>query len=100
MAGEFLREFINDDIFIEKVSAMVRWHMEALFVLKELPFANIPQMLKEVPLEEIGLLNLCDRLGRGKMTAQKAKSEEDGIRMFTARCKGYEDALKKRSTGL
>ena len=33
---------------------MVRWHMQILFVTKNLPFSNIEKM-KEVDIEEIAL---------------------------------------------
>lgn len=89
MSQNFLREFTNDEEFIEKVSSLVRWHMEPLFVLKDLPFANIKQMLKEVSLEEVALLSICDRMGRGDMSIKKAIDEERGIQMFVEKCKKY-----------
>lgn len=89
MAIKFLDEFTDNQDFIDKVSKMVRWHMEALFVIKNLPFANIGQMLKEIPLEEIAILNLCDRLGRGDMTSEKANGEIKAIEMFVDKCKKY-----------
>lgn len=90
MTIEFLRQFTDDYDFIKDVAAMVRWHMEALFVLKDLPFSNISEMLEEVPLNEIALLNLCDRLGRGEMTHEKAEDEIKGIRIFVEKCREYE----------
>lgn len=90
MAYEFLKEFTNDDKFIKKVCSMVRWHMEALYVIKDLPFSNIKHMLKEVDLEEIALLNLCDRLGRGEMTEEKIEGEIKGIKIFMEKCKEYQ----------
>lgn len=90
MAYEFLKEFTNDDKFIKKVCSMVRWHMEALYVIKDLPFSNIKHMLKEVDLEEIALLNLCDRLGRGEMTEEKIEGEIKGIKIFIEKCKEYQ----------
>lgn len=87
MAKEFLLSFTKDNEFINNVSSMVRWHMEALFVTKNLPFVNIKKMLEEVPVEEIALLNLCDRLGRGEMTEKKIKGEVKGIEEFIEKCK-------------
>lgn len=89
MSTTFLREFNKDDEFIKKVSSLIRWHMEPLFILKELPFSNIKQMLREVPIEEIALLAVCDRLGRGDMSSKKAIDEKRGIEMFVKRCKKY-----------
>jgi tRNA nucleotidyltransferase (CCA-adding enzyme) len=87
MVREFLNHFTDDKVFIDKVSKMVRWHMEALFIAKGLPFANIDEMLKDVPLEEIALLNLSDRLGRGEMSKEKAEDEEKGIKTFLEKCR-------------
>jgi hypothetical protein len=87
MAKQFLLCLTNDNEFIDDVSSMVRWHMEALFVIKNLPFANTKKMLEEVPLEEIALLNLCDRLGRGEMTGEKVEGEIKGIDEFIEKCK-------------
>jgi tRNA nucleotidyltransferase (CCA-adding enzyme) len=41
---DFLREFTDDEEFILRVSILVRWHMQILFVVKELPFADIKSM--------------------------------------------------------
>lgn len=90
MASEFLKEFTDDSGFIKNVASMVRWHMEALFIIKELPFSDIKKMLSEVSLDEIALLNLCDRLGRGNMTDEKISGEIEGIRMFIDKCRNYE----------
>lgn len=89
MAGEFLKVFTDDIVFIKNVTSMVRWHMEALFVIKDLPFSDIKEMLSEVSLDEIALLNLCDRLGRGNMTDEKIDDEMKGIRIFIDKCRNY-----------
>lgn len=94
MAREFLSCFIEDKVFIDKVAKMVRWHMEALFVTKGLPFANVEEMLKDVPLEEISFLNLSDRLGRGEMTKDKAEDEEKGIKIFLEKCRQIQEKIK------
>jgi tRNA nucleotidyltransferase (CCA-adding enzyme) len=91
MAREFLSHFTEDKAFIDKVAKMVRWHMEALFVTKGLPFANVEEMLKDVPLEEISLLNLSDRLGRGEMSKEKAEDEEKGIKIFLEKCRKIQE---------
>lgn len=64
LARDFLECFTQESDFIDKVSKMVRWHMQILFVTNKLPFADIPQMKKEVDVKEIALLGLCDRMGR------------------------------------
>jgi tRNA nucleotidyltransferase (CCA-adding enzyme) len=87
---KFLESFTEDRFFINKVCKMVRWHMQTLFVVKELPFANIKLMLSEVPLEEIALLSLCDRLGRGEMTERKIKEEKENVRIFIEKCSKFQ----------
>jgi putative nucleotidyltransferase with HDIG domain len=87
MAAEFLKSLDREPGFIDKVKALVRWHMEPLFVNKGLPFLNIKGMLREVPLDEITLLSTCDRLGRGDMSEQKREDEMKGIDFFLERCR-------------
>lgn len=86
---QFLKEFTSDDQFINQVSKMVRWHMQILFVIKGLPFADIQKMAAEVSVDEIALLGLCDRLGRGEMTLDKIQGEEKGITIFLEKCRSY-----------
>jgi tRNA nucleotidyltransferase (CCA-adding enzyme) len=83
---KFLKEFNEEEEFIRKVSSMVRWHMQTLFVVKDLPFADIRNMLLEVPLKEIALFSLCDRLGRGRMTREKENEERKNIEVFKEKC--------------
>lgn len=86
---KFLKELINDDTFIDQVSKMVRWHMQILFVAKGLPFADIKRMTAEVSVDEIALLGLCDRLGRGELTLEKKQEEENTIKNFLEKCTQY-----------
>lgn len=88
LAEEFLREFPVDETLIKRVSRMVRWHMQILFVVKKLPFAEIDRMVAEVPLGEIALLSLCDRLGRGDMNEYVIKEEMGNLEYFLKKCQG------------
>lgn len=63
-AGEFLQQFTDDDHFIHSVVLLIQWHMQILYVAKDLPFADIANMQRQVDIQEIALLGLCDRLGR------------------------------------
>ncbi len=94
LSVKFLREFISDYIFINQVSKMVRWHMQLLFVTKGLPFADISRMAAEVSIDEVALLGLCDRLGRGEMTLAKKQEEEKGIKYFLDKCAKHLKILK------
>lgn len=88
LAEEFLRQFTVEEALIVRVSRMVRWHMQILFVVKRLPFADIDRMLAEVPLGEIALLSLCDRLGRGGMDEDDIKNEIGNLEYFLNKCQG------------
>lgn len=84
---KFLEALTEEGAFICQVTNMVRWHMQTLFVVKNLPFAEVELMLQQVKLEEIALLSLCDRLGRGELTADKEKEERAGIALFIKKVK-------------
>jgi len=84
LAAEFLKEFTSNEQFINGVTSLVRWHMQILFVVKDLPFADIYSMKKQSDVNEIALLGLCDRLGR--IGADRRK-EEENIRIFLEKCK-------------
>jgi tRNA nucleotidyltransferase (CCA-adding enzyme) len=63
--------------------------MQILFVLKDMPFADIDKMAEEVSIDEIALLSLCDRLGRGEMTSEKLRKEEEDVRIFIKKCRKH-----------
>lgn len=87
LVNEFLSSFNVPKDFIKKVSQMVRWHMQILYVVKDLPFANIKQMLSELELDDIALLSLCDRLGRGHISDETIAHEEKNVELFIEKCK-------------
>lgn len=84
IAKEFLNNFIKDVDLIKNVTALVRWHMQILYVVNNLPFANIKDMKKETDINDIALLGLCDRLGR---SGAERNIEEENIRVFLRKCK-------------
>ncbi|MCX7772410.1 MAG: HD domain-containing protein [Clostridia bacterium] len=84
LAREFLECFTDDSAFVTKVSRLVRWHMQILFVTNKLPFANLDEMKRQVDIREIALLGLCDRLGRGM--EQDVKKELDTMQNFINAC--------------
>jgi putative nucleotidyltransferase with HDIG domain len=74
MTRQFLTYFNEDESFINKVTALVRWHMQSLFVTKNLKFQNVSGMLEEVDANEISLISLSDRLGRGSLDYKEIKN--------------------------
>lgn len=84
MARSFLAELIDDQVFIDQVVALVRWHMQILFVVKNLPFSDVKTMKQQADIEEVALLGLSDRLGR---TGADPQEEERNIQLFIQKCK-------------
>jgi len=78
MARAFLREF-EDEPFISKVAALVRWHMQILFVVKNMRFADLDNMWDQTDVKDVALLGLCDRLGR---LGVNERAEEETIQLF------------------
>lgn len=93
MSVDFLKEFVQDMDFIDSVSKLIRWHMQILFVVKDLPYADLKSVLSEVSADEVALLGLCDRLGRGEMTAEKAEGEHKAVDIFLQKCRKYINAI-------
>lgn len=89
MAVKFLEALDKDTDFIKQVSAMVRWHMQILYVMKNFSHVSLDEMMSQVSFDEIALLGLCDRLGRGNMTKEKIEEEEKAIEIFVDKCKEY-----------
>jgi putative nucleotidyltransferase with HDIG domain len=78
MAREYLRDFEDDD-FISKTAALIRWHMQILYVVKDMRFADIDAMQSEADVRDVALLGLCDRLGRFGVSKHEA---EETIQRF------------------
>lgn len=89
MAEEFLSCFSEDKDFIEKVRILVRYHMHILFVVKNLPFSDLENMVKEASIDELGLLGISDRLGRGNNSKELIEKEENNVKMFLELSKKY-----------
>lgn len=90
LAVSFLQECGQSGEFAEQVGALVRWHMQALFATKNLPFFNPKAMNAQTDVNEVALLCLSDRLGRGPVTAEQLAREQQQIASFV------EKSLKHR----
>lgn len=82
----FLTVFTNDKSFIDGVCKLVEWHMQPLFINKDLPFSKIKDMIIETSVSEIGLLSLCDRLGRNNLSKENKEKEIEFIIQFLKKC--------------
>lgn len=84
LSRKFLEFFTGDEVFIERVSMMVKYHMHMLYVLKGLPFGNPKQMIKDTDIHDLALLCRCDRLGR---MGADIEEEEKNYKDFLERVK-------------
>ena len=97
MAEEFLThlKLHEDKGFYDYVINLVRLHMQILFVVKNNEFADLNRVVKSGYIEDIGLLGICDRLGRGPKTEDEVRKEERNIEIFLERCQNYIDKRKR-----
>lgn len=59
-----LKNFISEDD-ARDIASIVRYHMHHIYILKDLPFSDIEGLLNSDELNDIFLLFICDKLGRG-----------------------------------
>lgn len=83
LARRFLSGLEADKALTDRVCMLIRYHMQILFVVKDMPFADINGMKKNTDVTEVALLGLCDRLGRlhADLAAEKAN-----VRCFLEKC--------------
>lgn len=82
MTRVFLAYFNEEESFINEVTSLVRWHMQSLFVTKNLKYQNVDAMLEEVTINDIVLVSLSDRLGRGNLKGDEIKETKTQINTF------------------
>lgn len=90
LAEQFLLTFTEEENFISGVCGLVHYHMQILYVVKGLSFADIDNMKKNVDIDEVALLGLCDRLGRGK---ENLEEEKENVMEFLRKCSLETDIL-------
>ncbi len=85
-AEDFLKRFLEDDGQIRRIVSLIRWHMQILFVVKSMQFADIGSMVAEADPEEVALLGYCDRMGRHGADEQ---TEKENLKVFMAKCREF-----------
>jgi len=96
MTRQFLTYFNEDESFINKVTALVRWHMQSLFVTKNLKFQNVSGMLEEVDANEISLISISDRLGRGSLDYKEIKNTIIEVNKFKEKISNFNKDNKNK----
>jgi putative nucleotidyltransferase with HDIG domain len=96
LTRKFLEAVTGDARFIDRVAQLVRYHMQILYVVNNLPFQDIEGMKRHADVREIALLGLCDRLGR---TGARAEDEEKQVQQFLRRCGVQPDGAERIKHG-
>ena len=83
LARTLLEQVTNETDFLEAVVSLVRYHMQPLYVVKNLSFQDIEGMRLHTSVAEVALLSYCDRLGRGSVDP---RTEAQAITTFLKKC--------------
>lgn len=62
-----------------RILNLVKYHMHHLYIIKNLPFARTSEMVKMADLNDMILMFVSDRLGRGQVEKEKKLNEIDDI---------------------
>ena len=96
LTWEFLGGFC-DASFAAHVSALVRFHMHILYVIKSMRFADIDAMIRDVNVDDVALLGLCDRLGRkGANLHEEEKNVLEFLRKVDEKMKNNKNRMRDR----
>ena len=63
----------------QRILNLVKYHMHHLYIIKNLPFARTSELVKEVDLNDMILMFVSDRLGRGQVEKENKLSEIEDI---------------------
>lgn len=63
-----------------KILNLIKYHMHHIYITQDLPFAKTKEMIKDVDLNDMILLFISDRLGRGGIEGHKKVKEMEDIK--------------------
>lgn len=79
IAEEILTYYNYENNEKEKILNLVKYHMHHLYIIKNLPFGRTSEMVKEADLNDMVLMFISDRLGRGQVEKEKKLNEIEDI---------------------
>lgn len=79
IADKILTYYDYKDDEKKRVLNLIKYHMHHLYIIKNLPFAKTEQLVKEVDLNDMILMFVSDRLGRGQVEKEKKLNEIEDI---------------------
>lgn len=75
IANDILKKYHINNMEREIIVNLVRYHMHHLYIINNLPYGNVDEMIKNVDMNDMFLLFVSDRLGRGQNTTKEIKKE-------------------------
>lgn len=79
IADKILTYYDYKDDEKKRILNLIKYHMHHLYIIKNLPFAKTEQLVKEVDLNDMILMFVSDRLGRGQVEKEKKLNEIEDI---------------------
>lgn len=79
IADKILTYYDYKDDEKKRILNLIKYHMHHLYIIKNLPFAKTDQLVKEVDLNDMILMFVSDRLGRGQVEKEKKLNEIEDI---------------------
>lgn len=67
-----LIKYLDKEI-VDKICEIVGLHMHHIYIMNDLPFANMPSLINSSCYNDIILLFICDKLGRGNQSLEEKK---------------------------
>lgn len=83
LSKEFLQVFISDEKIINEVCQLIKYHMQILYVVKDMQYADIKGMKLDTDIKELALLGFCNRVGR---EGYDRNEEVENIKLFLHKC--------------
>ena len=78
VAYDIFYKYMNEDE-AKEIAEIVRFHMHHIYILKDLPFSNISALINSKNYQDIVLLFICDKLGRGNQNIDEKKKALEEI---------------------
>ena len=86
---KILKNYMNEEEAVN-ISEIVRFHMHHIYILKDLPFAAIEKLIKSSNYNDIILLFICDKLGRGSKGIEEKIDTINEVEFILEKIERYE----------
>lgn len=80
---------------VDKICEIVGFHMHHIYIMNDLPFANIPLLINSSCYNDIILLFICDKLGRGNQTLEEKKKALLDVKIILDKIQAVNKTINK-----